>query len=55
MNRIKLLLFFCALAVLATACGQRGPLYLPEPETRQDAPPATTDTEEKKNEENSGT
>jgi len=55
MKRIKLLLFFCALAILATACGQRGPLFLPEPGTRQEAPPAPTDEEKKKDEENSGT
>jgi predicted small lipoprotein YifL len=55
MKRIKLLLFFCALAVLAAACGQRGPLFLPEPENRQEAPPTTTQEEDKKNEKDSGT
>jgi predicted small lipoprotein YifL len=55
MNSIKLLLFFCVLAVLVAACGQRGPLFLPEPETKPEVQPATTDEQEKKNEENSGT
>jgi predicted small lipoprotein YifL len=55
MNSIKLLLFFCALTVLVAACGQRGPLFLPEPETKPEVQPATTDEQEKKNEENSGT
>jgi len=55
MNRIKLGLCFCALAILVTACGQRGPLILPEPETKPAVQPAPAEEQEKKDEENSGT
>ena len=41
------LLLCSLLALAATACGQRGPLYLPEPpETTEDAEKAEPDAEE---------
>jgi predicted small lipoprotein YifL len=47
-NRIPLLM--CALALLVAACGQRGPLYLPEPAQEE----AAAEEKEEKNEETSG-
>jgi len=49
MSRTKLLLVLCVLALLVSACGQRGPLFLPDP----DPGPATTEEQEEKSEENS--
>ena len=36
----KALLLGCVVALLGAACGQRGPLYLPQPEPQPAAPPA---------------
>jgi predicted small lipoprotein YifL len=47
MNRKKLhlvLLLLCALALFTAGCGQRGPLYLPEPGQET---PAEDESEEK--------
>jgi len=32
----SLLVLLCCLVLAVAACGQRGPLYLPDPETRND-------------------
>lgn len=36
MIRFKLVLFCCAFALLIAACGQRGPLFLPDPEIKSE-------------------
>jgi predicted small lipoprotein YifL len=50
MKKSRILLLICAFALLVAACGQRGPLYLPEP--TQEAPAA--EEKEDNNEETSG-
>jgi predicted small lipoprotein YifL len=39
----KALLLGCAVALLGAGCGQRGPLYLPQPEPQPEAQPAAAD------------
>lgn len=43
--KLKARLFLVTMALFLTACGQRGPLFLPEPEQGQ---PETSETEAKK-------
>jgi predicted small lipoprotein YifL len=47
-GKYLLTLLICALMLLLTACGQRGPLYLPEPGQEI---PASEDEEKDENEE----
>lgn len=51
MKKTRITLLICAFALLVAACGQRGPLYLPEP--TQQAPAA--EEKEEKDEETPGT
>jgi predicted small lipoprotein YifL len=51
MNKIRILLFLCIFALLTAACGQRGPLYLPQPD-QQDSQAA--EEGEEKDEKTSG-
>jgi len=39
-------LICCCLALSLAACGQRGPLYLPEPEDQTERAEAAVDTED---------
>jgi predicted small lipoprotein YifL len=50
MKKTRILLLICAFALLVAACGQRGPLYLPEPAPEK----PTADEKEENNEETSG-
>jgi predicted small lipoprotein YifL len=50
MKKSRILLLLCAFALLVTACGQRGPLFLPEP--AQEKP--TAEENEESNEETPG-
>jgi len=43
MKKTRILLLICAFALLVAACGQRGPLYLPEPVQEK---PAADENEE---------
>jgi len=46
MNKLKTLLLLCVLALFVAACGQRGPLYLPEPGPDQPAPEENEENDE---------
>ena len=34
-NEVKATIFLLSVVILLTACGQKGPLYLPQPEPEQ--------------------
>jgi predicted small lipoprotein YifL len=51
MNRTKSALLLCVFLLFVAACGQHGPLYLPEPAPE----PSPTEENEEKNEETPGT
>jgi len=50
MNKTRILLLLCTFALFVAACGQRGPLYLPEP----GQPESQAEENEKKDEKTSG-